>query len=64
MLIFVFLCLPLLYLGWRGLDALAKNLLRERYRREYAVLAFAVLAPLALIGLALLAVALLPFPKD
>ena len=61
---FLLLYIPIFVLSWLLLNGGLKLLLKERYKKHYAVICFLLLAPLIFVVLGFVAVSVIPFPAD
>ena len=61
---FLLLYTPIFVLSWLLLNGSFKLLLKEKYKKHYAVICFLLLAPLIFVLLGFVAVSVMPFPAD
>lgn len=61
---FLLIYVPVFILLWFLIKGGMKLILKEKYKKQYAVIGFLCLLPLVFIMLGFLAIAVIPFPAD
>jgi hypothetical protein len=61
-IIWLFIYAPIFYLFWLLINYAAKRILKQKYKKQYAILAFLILCPLLLIAITFLFIVTLGGP--